>query len=202
MSEAHAAPSDQAAYDLSNLHVLLVEDNKYMQLLLQNVLRTFKIRRVQTAPNGAEAFKLMRAIHPDIVICDWQMDEVDGVEFTRLVRTGVDSPNPYVPIIMLTGHSEVRRIFEARDAGITEYLVKPISAEMIYERICRVIERPRQFVKTQTFFGPDRRRSKPTPNTNKGRRAEDNEANAAGGADEIEGDSKAISADDASPAEG
>ena len=122
----------------------------------------------------------MKSFQPDIIFCDWNMEVIDGLEFTKFVRTGVDTANPYVPIIMLSGHSEARRICEARDIGITEYLVKPISAEMIYERICRVIERPRQFVKTKAFFGPDRRRSKPTVVTNKGRRAEDKEAAAVG----------------------
>lgn len=163
-------------FDLSNLQVLLVEDNKYMQLLLQNVLRTFRVRQIATADDGAEALNLMKSFQPDIIFCDWSMDVIDGVEFTKVARTGSDTANPYVPIIMLTGYSEMRHIYEARDAGVTEYLVKPISAEMIYERICRVIERPRQFVKTPHFFGPDRRRTKPTEATNQGRRAEDKEA--------------------------
>lgn len=163
-------------FDLSSLQVLVVEDNKYMQLLLQNVLRMFKIRRIQAADDGADALNIMKSFQPDVIFCDWNMEVIDGIEFTRFVRTGSDTANPYVPIIMLTGHSEARHIFEARDAGATEYLVKPISAEMIYDRICRVIERPRQFVKTKTFFGPDRRRTKATVASNRGRRAEDKEA--------------------------
>lgn len=167
MSDTHTP------FDLSNLQVLVVEDNKYMQLLLQNVLRMFKIRRIMTADDGVQALDVMRTFQPDIIFCDWDMQGVDGIELTRKVRNGTESANPYVPIVMLTGHTEARHIFKARDAGITEYLAKPISAEMVYERICRAVERPRQFIKTKTFFGPDRRRTKATPKTNQGRRAED-----------------------------
>lgn len=184
MTETHTP------FDLSELQILLVEDNKYMQLLLRNVLRAFKIRRVQSADNGVDALNIMKTFHPDIIFCDWSMEVIDGFDFTRFVRTGVDSPNPYVPIIMLSGYSEARRICEARDVGVTEYLVKPISAEMIYERICSVIERPRKFIKTKSFFGPDRRRIKPTASTNRGRRAEDK---AAVGADDDQG--KAVNGD-------
>jgi DNA-binding response OmpR family regulator len=59
---------------------------------------------------------------------------------------------------MLTGHSEKKRVTAARDAGITEFLAKPISAKGLYERIVNVVACPRPFVKTSTYFGPDRRR--------------------------------------------
>ncbi len=63
-----------------------------------------------------------------------------------------------VPVIMMTGHSERHRIEEARDAGITEFLAKPISARSVLERMIEVIEHPRPFVRTKSYFGPCRRR--------------------------------------------
>jgi two-component system, chemotaxis family, chemotaxis protein CheY len=60
---------------------------------------------------------------------------------------------------MLTGHSEKKRVTAARDAGITEFMAKPISAKALYQRILNVVVNPRPFVKTKTYFGPDRRRS-------------------------------------------
>jgi DNA-binding response OmpR family regulator len=76
----------------------------------------------------------------------------------RLVRTGKDSPNPFVPIIMLTGHTEMHRVIEARDAGVHEFLAKPISAKGLYSRVKSIIERPRPFIRAGLYFGPDRRR--------------------------------------------
>src|SRR6185436_8595600 len=71
---------------------------------------------------------------------------------------GLEAFTHYVPIIMLTGHSEKKRVTAARDAGITEFLAKPISAKGLYERIVNVVASPRPFIKTKTYFGPDRRR--------------------------------------------
>jgi DNA-binding response OmpR family regulator len=96
---------------------------------------------------------------PDIVITDWAMPIFDGIELTQMIRQPGASANPFVPIIMLTGHSEKRRVVAARDAGVTEFLVKPLSARALYERIVNVVVNPRPFVRTKTYFGPDRRRN-------------------------------------------
>ena len=83
----------------------------------------------------------------------------DGLELTQMIRQPGANSNPYVPIIMLTGHSEKKRVTSARDAGVTEFMAKPISAKSLYQRILNVVANPRPFIKTQTYFGPDRRRN-------------------------------------------
>jgi DNA-binding response OmpR family regulator len=100
----------------------------------------------------------MRLFKPDLILVDWVMAPIDGIEFVRMVRMAKDSFNPYVPIIMLTGYTEVRRVEEARDVGVNEFLAKPISAKSLYMRIAKIIREPRPFVRTKTYFGPDRRR--------------------------------------------
>jgi len=169
MSDTHTP------FDLSNLQVLVVEDNKYMQLLLQNVLRMFKIRRIMTADDGVQALDVMRTFQPDIIFCDWNMEGVDGIELTRKVRNGTESANPYVPIVMLTGRTEARHIFKARDAGVTEYLAKPLSVAVLAQRLTTVIENARPFIRTNDFFGPDRRRRAVPPDDAPRRRADDME---------------------------
>ena len=89
------------------------------------------------------------------------MFPLDGVAFTRLVRTSPDSPNAYLPIIMMTGHSERARVYEARDAGVNEFVVKPITAKAVLDRINAVILRPRAFIKAEHYVGPCRRRREP-----------------------------------------
>jgi two-component system chemotaxis response regulator CheY len=143
---------------LSNIKFLIVEDNAFMTVVLRGVLRALGCRNTVIASDGAQALKMMRLANPDIVITDWEMQPIDGVEFAKMVRTASDSTNPLVPIIMLSGHSEARRVLAARDAGINEFVVKPVSASNLLSRIQSVIERPRPFIKTKTFFGPDRRR--------------------------------------------
>jgi DNA-binding response OmpR family regulator len=83
----------------------------------------------------------------------------DGLELMQMIRQPGANSNPYVAIIMLTGHSEKKRVTSARDAGVTEFLAKPISAKGLYQRIVNVVANPRSFIKTKTYFGPDRRRN-------------------------------------------
>jgi CheY-like chemotaxis protein len=106
--------------------------------------------------NGLELFGQN---NPDIIFLDWEMPLFDGLELIQMIRQPGGSSNPFVPIIMLTGHTERTRVTAARDAGITEFLAKPISAKGLYQRILNVVANPRPFIKTKTYFGPDRRRN-------------------------------------------
>jgi two-component system chemotaxis response regulator CheY len=153
------------AYDFSNLTVLVVEDNMPMAELIQSLLTAFGVGKVVMAKNGKEGFDLCVSQSPDIILTDWMMREMDGVTLTRSIRTSHRCKNPFVPIIMMTGFSEKHRVITARDAGVTEFLVKPFSARDLYRRLEEIIERPRQFVRSDDFFGPDRRRRK-DPNYN------------------------------------
>ena len=84
---------------------------------------------------------------------------LDSLDFVKLVRTGDDNPNQYVSMIMVTGHSEQNKVTLARDAGINEMLIKPLSARTLFAHIRAVIERARPFVETRSYFGPDRRKA-------------------------------------------
>lgn len=145
-------------YQFENITVLVVEDNQPMLEITKSLLTTFGVGEVLTARDGDQGFKVYLEHNPDIVLADWMMKPTDGISLTRRIRNEKKSPNPYVPVILMTGFSEKRRVLQARDAGVTEFLVKPFMARDLYKRICQVIERPRQFVKSEDFFGPDRRR--------------------------------------------
>ena len=86
------------------------------------------------------------------------MEPTDGLEFVKFLRNDEKSPNPYVPIIMLTGHGDRDRVCEARDAGINMFMAKPVSAKALYERLVWMINHPLPFIRTAEYFGPDRRR--------------------------------------------
>ncbi|GHU01034.1 response regulator [Alphaproteobacteria bacterium] len=147
-----------AGYNLERLNFLVVDDNKHMRALVKTILYTLGSKNVHDASDGADAFKELRVFPADIIVCDLAMSPLDGIDFTRMVRTGKDSPNPFVPIIMLTGHTEAHRVIEARDVGINEFLAKPISAKGLFSRIKSIIEKPRPFISAKNYFGPDRRR--------------------------------------------
>lgn len=150
-------------YQLNRITILVVEDNQPMLEITKALLTTFGVGTVISAPNGESGFEQFCKYNPDMVIADWMMKPVDGIAFTRKIRNDPKSPNPYVPVILMTGFSERRRVLQARDAGVTEFLVKPFNARDLYKRLAQVIERPRQFVRSGNFFGPDRRRNRATP---------------------------------------
>ena len=100
----------------------------------------------------------MRTQPIDIIMTDLAMQPLDGIDFVRLLRNSPDSPNPMAPVIMITGHSTMRRVTEARDVGVNEFLSKPVTARGVLERIARVVDNPRPFVRAADYFGPDRRR--------------------------------------------
>jgi len=144
--------------NLDHLKALVVEDNAHMRILLRSLLLALGVNRVFESADGASGFDELRDRKPDFILTDLSMKPVDGIEFTRKVRLGRDSPNPYVPIIMVTGHTERLRVEAARDAGVTEFLAKPITTQNLLVRLVEIIERPRPFVRCDGYFGPDRRR--------------------------------------------
>ena len=146
---------------LEALQVLLVDDNQHMRTIAAAILKSAGIRRIPVVDDGAEALKALNQLPVDLAIVDFNMFPLDGVEFTRMVRNSPDSGNPYLPIIMMTGHSERTRVQEARDAGVTEFVVKPITPKAMLDRIHAVIFHPRPYVKSEDYFGPCRRRTTP-----------------------------------------
>ena len=144
--------------DLSALRFLIVDDNVHMRRIVRTLLHGFGVREIHEAEDGASGLEAIRNTSPDILILDWVMPTPDGLELVRTIRNPGSKLNPFVPIIMLSGHSERRRVLEARDAGVHEFLCKPVSAKALYERIARVVLQPRPFIQAKSFFGPDRRR--------------------------------------------
>ena len=145
--------------DFNRLRVLVIDDNAHMRRILRTLLHSFGTRDVYEAEDGASGLEAFMHFIPDIVITDWAMPIFDGLELTQMIRQPGANANPYVPIIMLSGHSEKKRVVSARDAGVTEFLAKPISAKALYQRILNIVVSPRSFIKTRTYFGPDRRRN-------------------------------------------
>lgn len=155
------------------LKILLVEDHRHMKTMLSEILRAVGVRNIVTAADGAEGFQALRAHPIDVVLTDLVMSPLDGVRFVRMARTSPDSPNTMVPIIMVTGQLTLARINEARDAGVNEFIAKPITGRAVIERLFQTINNPKPFIKTDTFFGPDRRRRQDPNHSGPWRRAAD-----------------------------
>src|SRR5207237_5775728 len=102
---------------------------------------------VYEAEDGATALEMYSHYVPDIVITDWSMPIIDGLELAKMIRQPESKRNPYAPIIMLTRHSEKRRVTVARDAGVTEFLATPTSANGLYQRILNVVAKALPLIK-------------------------------------------------------
>jgi len=162
---------------MDRLRVLIVDDNAHMINIVKTILRGFGMKHFYEAKDAADAFDLFKSEAIDFIIVDFQMDLLDGVDFIKLVRTGDDSPAPFIPIIMLTAYSERSRVMAARDAGATEFCNKPINANELFRKLVAVIDHPRDFVRTATYFGPDRRRRRDGNYDGPFRRTEDGDQN-------------------------
>lgn len=147
------------SYQFKNISVLIVESSHAMFDLTKSVLQGFGVNQIYSAYGHDEGFQMFCKVNPDLVIIDW-LNRPDGLELTKKIRYDSKSPNPFIPIILMTGYSQKSRVIKARDAGITEFLVKPFTAKALFQRIEQLIERPRQFVKCDSYFGPDRRRKR------------------------------------------
>lgn len=146
-----------AGYDLGNLGVVVAEDNDFLRQILVRMLRGLGVGDVRQTRDGEHALELLEIFPADIAFVDWVMAPVSGLEFLKRVRNDKGSPNPYLPIVMVTGYTDLHHVCEARDRGITEFLVKPFSVNSLAKRLSTIIENPRPFLRTADYFGPDRR---------------------------------------------
>ncbi len=159
-----------AVYNFDRINILLVEDNPYIRQVLENLLRQLQFANVKTASHGAEAIEYFKDLKKnrafgdiDIVLSDLLMSPLNGLLLLRWLRTAKESPNRFMPFVMLSGAADHEYVNASRDLGVTEFIAKPFSVTSIARYFLQIIDRPRQFVATQSYFGPDRRRkSSPT----------------------------------------
>jgi CheY-like chemotaxis protein len=147
-----------SGYRFDRLKTLVVDDNAHMRKLVVTILQSFGCIQIQEAESGERAWTILRDFNPDVIVLDWMMEGMSGLELVKMIRSSPQSPNPFVPVIMLTGHTHLNQVREARDAGINEFIAKPVSVRTMMQRLAAVIEHPRPFVRTKGYFGPCRRR--------------------------------------------
>ncbi len=179
--------SSQSKEDLGQdkISFLVVEDNAYMLDILANSLKRMGFTRVQKAQNGREAVEYLKmtakggVVEPiDIVISDLVMSPVSGLNLLQWLRDDKASPNRFMPFIMLSAAADRQNVADCRDKGVTDFMSKPFTVELLYKVLQRSIDAPRQFVVTQAYFGPDRRRSSKAgpPREGERRRPDENHA--------------------------
>jgi two-component system, chemotaxis family, chemotaxis protein CheY len=153
------------------ISVLIVDDNKHMRTIVRTMLQGIGVRWIYEAADGLEAFSLMLSQAVDLVVTDLSMPRLNGIELIRKIRDERASPNPYIPIIVLSGHSSRAHVLEARDVGGNEFLAKPVTSHGLVQRLIALVNAPRPFVRAHGYFGPCRRRHDDAEYTGELRRA-------------------------------
>ena len=145
--------------DMARLRVLVADPFYQLREIIRDILlRGIGVDEVIDCKDGDEAINLLRELGADVVLADAAMQPMGGIALCKKIRAGIEGVDPYLPVIVMSGRPEVTEITAARDAGVNEYLAKPLSAKILDLRLHAVVERPRPFVRSDNFFGPDRRR--------------------------------------------
>ena len=119
------------------MKILVVDDYKTMLRILANLLKQLNFTNVDTAMDGAEALRKLRAEKFDFVISDWNMEPMTGIELLRQVRG--DEKLKHLPFIMITAESKSENVIAAKEAGVSNYIIKPFNAETLKGKMASVL---------------------------------------------------------------
>jgi two-component system chemotaxis response regulator CheY len=142
---------------LGPFKILLIEPNPLMRRITRGILQLLGARKIIEVDGINTAIPFIIQGDIDIVLSEWYLNASYGVDLIRWLRRE-NSDIRFMPFIMMTSQTRLESVTAARNAGITEFVVKPFSAKSLIARIREVIERPRPFVAIGKYFGPDRRR--------------------------------------------
>ncbi len=151
--------------DCARVAILVVEDNDASRRLVMETLRAAGFDNLSFARDAEEAIEQMQGHNPDLLLLDWGLPGMQGIDLVREIRGAAVMPdprfaNPHVPIVMLTARQRARDVNAARNAGISEFVIKPFSTASLLRSITSALCRKRKFVSEAAFTGPDRRRRK------------------------------------------
>lgn len=124
------------AVDL-NMKVLIVDDYKTMLRILRNLLRQLNFSNVDEANDGSEALQKLRQHSYGLVVSDWNMEPMTGIQLLREVRG--DDKLKHIPFIMVTAESKSENVITAKEAGVSNYIVKPFTAETLKAKLVSVL---------------------------------------------------------------
>jgi len=143
---------------LGSIKVLLSDDDKLTVKLVSDTLQVFGVKNIKCLYDGDETKKEVYNKKYDLIIIDWKIGNFDGCNLVKELRFDEKAKNRYTPVILLTGKSTAEEVKEARDNGVTEFLLKPFSVKKLREKLIEIVEHPRNFIISRNYIGPDRRR--------------------------------------------
>jgi len=120
-----------------NMSILIVDDYQTMLRILSNLLKQLGFNNVETATDGQQALTKMMGHNFDFVISDWNMEPMTGIQLLREVRAS--DKLKHIPFIMITAESKTENVIAAKEAGVSNYIVKPFNAETLKTKMSSVL---------------------------------------------------------------
>jgi two-component system chemotaxis response regulator CheY len=143
---------------LQDLSILIVDSNHYMRRLTRTMLMNLGTKSVIEAADGLAALEQIRICDPDVMLLDWDMPVLNGMEVMHIVRSPGVFPCPNLPIILLTNRAQRSAVEQALRAGAHEFLLKPTSPKALRDRLTSIAIKPRPMMKLGKFYVPEPRR--------------------------------------------
>ncbi len=140
--------------NLQEMKILVVDDSSTARKILSEMLREIGVGHVVGAADGAEAIERLRTFPADIMLCDLHMVPLDGIELTRLIRNASDSPNPYLPIVMLTSDATQAQMKNAMNAGVNAFMSKPVKMNDLHRKLFVIFSKPQVFIREGRILRP------------------------------------------------
>ncbi|MFQ5454887.1 MAG: chemotaxis response regulator CheY [Nitrospirota bacterium] len=121
------------------MKIMIVDDFSTMRKIIKNILKQIGYKNIEEAEDGNIALAKLKQDKFDFVVCDWNMPNMSGIELLKKVREYPESKN--IPFLMVTAEAQKENIMEAIKSGVSNYIVKPFTAEVLKEKIDKIFEK-------------------------------------------------------------
>lgn len=146
-----------ANVNFSKVQALIVDSDNFSVEILRQIFDGFGMPEAASASDGEAAMAVLQNGKFDLLVCEAMLKDMPGANLVRWVRSQANPRLRYMPILMLTGHTQLGNVESGRDSGVNVVIKKPVSPVVLYDRLVWAADSPRPFVETETYVGPDRR---------------------------------------------
>jgi DNA-binding NarL/FixJ family response regulator len=143
---------------IDDLSIILFDQHRESRQLVRDMLITTGVMDVRESNAIDDLLDKLRVKKADLVLMELPDDSKAGIEIVLAIRNPAKSPAPKVAITVITGLTDKKRVLAMRDAGVNDFIAKPVSADALHKRLARLVDKPQEFVENKAYFGPDRRR--------------------------------------------
>ena len=181
MSSSEGDQLSGARFNLEKMSILVLDGDTMSQAILTQILSGFGGKNLRKCANAEDARQAVASTAFDLIVVDPSIANSEGHEFISGLRRDIKGPSRFAPVLLVTGHTQYSKIAAARDCGANFVVVKPLTPQIVRDRIMWMAKDVRPFVECKAYAGPDRRFKfdGPPPGSITGRRQEDKDMAAA-----------------------